>query len=272
MSEFDLLSLNKELSTLVLESPEENTLIVRLNRPKAGNSITTEMGEEIISVFGALEANPQSFRTVLLTGTGDRIFCGGADLKQRDGMTDEDFNSQHYLFERMIRSIYDCPMPLIASLNGSAVAGGLELALACDFIVSSDEAKFGFLEVKRGIMPGGGGTQTLPRAIGTRRAKELIFSADLITANQALEWGLVNHLYPKDEVLNESISLARKINENAPLAVRQAKKSIHFGTQMDTRTALFFEAEVYSRVVGTADRLEGIKAFVEKRKPAFVGS
>ncbi len=271
MTALNLSGLEGPLTTLALEIPEEGLLVVRLNRPTAGNAITTRMGEEIIAVFGSLEADPQGYRCAILTGTGQKVFCGGADLKERDGMTNADFDKQHYLFERMIRAIHDCPVPLIASLNGSAVAGGLELALACDFIVSSDVARFGFLEVKRGIMPGGGGTQTLPRTIGLRRAKELILTGDLIDAQQAHAWGMINHLHPQASVMEEAIKLAQKIIGNAPVAVRQAKKSMHLGTQMDVRTAFFFEAEVYSRVVGTDDRLEGIRAFVEKRAPRFTG-
>jgi enoyl-CoA hydratase/carnithine racemase len=267
----NLTSLDGPLTTLSLDTSEPGLLVVKLNRPAAANAITTRMGHELIAVFGSLEADPQGYRCAVLTAAGDRIFCAGADLKERDGMSNADFDRQHYLFERMVRALHDCPVPLIACVNGAAMAGGLELALACDFIVASDQARFGFLEVKRGIMPGGGGTQQLPRTIGLRRAKELILTADTLDALQALEWGLVNHLFPPEQAFPESLAIARKIISNAPIAVRQAKKAMHLGTQMDVRTALFFEAEVYSRVVGTEDRLEGIRAFVEKRPPNFLG-
>lgn len=257
--------------TLALSSPFEGLLVVQLNRPTAANSISTTMGHELIDVFNGLEAAPQTYRCVVLTAAGDRIFCAGADLKERDGMTDEQFNTQHYLFERMGRAIYDCPIPTIACVNGAAIAGGLELALACDFIVASDAARFGFSEVSRGIMPGGGGTQQLPRAIGVRRAKEAIFTGDYFDASEALTWGLLNHVYSQATLIDDTFSLVRRILANAPLAVRQAKKAVTYGMQMDLRTGFFFEIEAYSRLVSTEDRNEGIRAFNEKRPARFIG-
>jgi enoyl-CoA hydratase/carnithine racemase len=171
----------------------------------------------------------------------------------------------------MIRAIYDCPVPLIASVNGAAIAGGLELALACDFIVAADHARFGFSEVTRGIMPGGGGTQQLPRAIGVRRAKEFIFTGEAFGAQEALACGLVNHVYPQGALEEETLKLVRRVLANAPVAVRQAKKAVTFGMQMDLRTGMYFEIEAYSRLIPTDDRQEGIRAFNEKRAPRFVG-
>jgi enoyl-CoA hydratase len=266
-----VLNLSTPLETLALSSPFDGLLVARLNRPAVANSISTTMGRELISVFDAIEAQPESARCVVLTGTGDKVFCAGADLKERDGMTDAQFDTQHYLFERMIRAIYDCPVPLIASVNGAAIAGGLELALACDFIVASETARFGFSEVTRGIMPGGGGTQQLPRAIGVRRAKEMIFTGDAFGASEALACGLLNHVYPAAALQDETYKLVRRILSNAPIAVRQAKKAVTFGMQMDLRTGFFFEIEAYSRLIPTEDRQEGIRAFNEKRPPRFVG-
>jgi enoyl-CoA hydratase len=263
--------LSRAYDTVKLSSPFEGLLVVELHRPHAANSISTRMGHELIEIFGDLEAAPDQFRCVVLTAAGDRIFCAGADLKERDGMTDEQFNTQHYLFERMGRAIYDCPSPLIAAVNGAAIAGGLELALACDFIVASESAKFGFSEVSRGIMPGGGGTQQLPRAIGIRRSKEYIFTGDYFDAADALNFGLVNHVFPQASLMDETYAMVRRILANAPLAVRQAKKAVTYGLQMDLRTGLFFEIEAYSRLVSTEDRNEGIRAFNEKRPPRFVG-
>jgi len=265
------LDLETPLQTLALSSPFEGLLVVQLNRPAVANSISTQMGRELISVFGALEAEPESYRCVVLTGAGETIFCAGADLKERNGMSDAQFDTQHYLFERMGRALYDCPVPLIACVNGAAIAGGLELALMCDFIVAADHARFGFSEVTRGIMPGGGGTQLLPRAIGVRRAKEAIFTGEAFDAQAALANGLLNHVYPRESLREETYKLVRRILGNAPVAVRQAKKSVTFGMQMDVRTGLFFEIEAYSRLVPTHDRQEGIAAFNEKRPPRFIG-
>jgi enoyl-CoA hydratase len=259
-----------ETQTLLLDSPLEGLLRVTLNRPEVANSMTTQMGYELIEVFGAIEADPDRYRCVVLTGSGTR-FCGGADLRERDGMTEAQFNAQHYVFERMMRAIYDCPVPVIACLNGPAVAGGLELALACDFIVASERARCGFTEVARGIMPGGGGTQHLPRTVGVRKAKELMFTADLIDAQEAKSLGIYNQVYGDDVLLPRTLELVGRILANAPISIRQVKKAIEFGAQMDVRTGLFFEIEAYSRLVATEDRMEGIRAFNEKRSPRFKG-
>jgi enoyl-CoA hydratase/carnithine racemase len=264
-------SVSTPFETLDVSCPFEGVQVVTLNRPNVANAISTQMGRDLISVFAALEARPESARCVVLTGAGSKVFCAGADLKERDGMTDAQFDAQHYLFERMIRAIVDCPVPLIASVNGAAIAGGLELALACDFIVASQTARFGFSEVTRGIMPGGGGTQQLPRAIGVRRAKELIFTGETFGADEALARGLLNHVFAPAALHEETLSIVRRILVNAPVAVRQAKKAVTFGMQMDLRTGLFFEIEAYSRLVSTQDRQEGIRAFNEKRAPRFVG-
>ena len=257
--------------TLAIEEADEHILIIRLNRPSVSNAISTVMGREIISIFGAIEADPSLYRCVILTGTGERVFCGGADLKERDGMTDEDFSRQHYLFERMNRAITYCPVPIIGAANGAAVAGGLELLLACDFIYAVSAAVFGFTEVMRGIMPGGGGTQQLPRAIGIRRAKELIFRGSRFSAEDALRWGVINRISEPSTLLADTIAAAKEICANAPLSIAQAKKAIDLGMQVDLRTGLYTEIEAYYRLIPTEDRREGINAFNEKRQPRFKG-
>jgi len=160
---------------------------------------------------------------------------------------------------------------LIAAVNGHAFGGGCETALACDFIYALRGARFAQTEVRIGIMPGGGGTQTLPRAVGERRAKEIILTARPFTAEEAYEWGLVNRLCEPGRTLPEALETARAIAENGPLSVRQAKKSIHYGLQMDLVTGYRFEIEAYNRLVDTEDRREGVRAFNEKRKPVFRG-
>jgi enoyl-CoA hydratase/carnithine racemase len=229
------------------------------------------MGEELVEVFGALEASPAAYRCVVLTGAGERAFCAGADLKERDGMSDADFTRQHYLYERMFRAVLACPSPLIAAINGAAFAGGLEIALQCDFAYASETARFALTEVTRGIMPGGGGTQQLPRTIGTRRAKELIFRGASFSADEALAWGVVNRLSEPGRVLADALDAARDICTSAPLSVAQAKKAIDLGMQGDLRTGLYVEIEAYHRLIPTADRLEGISAYNEKREPVFKG-
>jgi enoyl-CoA hydratase len=179
--------------------------------------------------------------------------------------------AQHEIFERQYWRLLDCPLPVIAALNGHAFAGGLEMALACDFAYAVPEARFALTEVTLGIMPGAGGTQLLPRAVGERRAKEIILTGRPFGAQEALDWGIVNRLCPRADLLAEAMKTAAAICANAPLSIRQAKKAIHHGLQMDLKNGLMFEIEAYNRLVGTGDRSEGIRAFNEKRKPVFKG-
>jgi enoyl-CoA hydratase/carnithine racemase len=208
---------------------------------------------------------------VVLTGAGERIFCSGGDLKERNGMSKETWVRQHQLFERQYWTLVDLPLPVIAAVNGHAYAGGLETALTCDFIYSVKSARFALTEVTLGIMPGAGGTQNLPRALGERRAKEIIMTGRPFNAQQAYDWGLVNELCEPQELLPKVLETARIIAGNAPLSVRQVKKSIRFGMQMELKTAYRFEVEAYNHLVETEDRYEGIKAFNEKRKAVFKG-
>ena len=171
----------------------------------------------------------------------------------------------------MFWTLVDLPIPVIAAVNGHAYAGGLEMALSCDFIYASNAARFALTEVTLGIMPGAGGTQNLPRAVGERRAKEIILTGKPFTAQQALEYGLANAIFEPGEVLEQALATAQTISANAPLSVRQVKKSIRYGGQMELRTALRFEVEAYNHLIETQDRLEGVKAFNEKRKPQFKG-
>jgi enoyl-CoA hydratase/carnithine racemase len=257
--------------TLKLERDGEQVLVVTLNRPEVLNALNTQMGREQIDLWTRLAAEPGEVRCVVLTGSGERAFCAGADLKERDGMSDAQWRAQHEIFERAFTALVECPLPVIAALNGHAFGGGLEIALCCDFIYAAKGARFALPEVHLGIMPGGMGTQNLARAIGERRAKELILGARQFSADEAREWGLVNRVCDADKLAAEALEAARAIAANAPLAVRQAKKSIHYGLQMDLATGYRFEIEAYNRLVDTEDRREGVRAFNEKRKPRFVG-
>jgi enoyl-CoA hydratase len=171
----------------------------------------------------------------------------------------------------MTLAILDCPIPVIAAVNGAAFGGGCELALTCDFAYASETARFALTEITLGIMPGGGGTQFLPRAAGMRRAKEVILTGKPFSAQEALEWGVVNKLCAPGKLMEETLATAQAICDNAPISVRQAKRSMHFGAHVDVRSALFFEVDAYNKMVSTEDRLEGVRAFNEKRKPRFKG-
>ena len=186
-------------STLLLDRRDNGILLVTLNRPEAANAMNTQMGLDLMTLFEGFSVDLEGLRAVVLTGQG-KAFCAGGDLKQRNGMTDEAWQAQHLVFERMLRAILSCPLPVIAAVNGAAYAGGCEIAAACDFIYAATEARFALTEVTLGIMPGAGGTQNLPRAVGERRAKELILSGLPFSAAEAEAWGLVNRVLPRRRV------------------------------------------------------------------------
>ncbi len=264
--------MDQSFETLQVQSLDDGILRVVLNRPDAANAMNTQMGRDVLALFSQLNANPQQARCIILSANGQRAFCAGGDLKERNGMTDEQWQAQHLIFERMIRAIIDCPIPVIAAVNGAAFGGGLEIALACDFIYASRTARFALTEVTLGIMPGCGGTQNFPRAVGERRAKELILGGTAFSAEEAFAWGLVNRVCEPDKLLGDSLEIAQKIARNGPLAVRQAKHAIHHGLEQSLANGMLFEIEAYNRLIPTQDRHEGILAFNEKRRPAFKGT
>ena len=258
------------LETLKIESPQEHVVVVTLNRPEVVNAMNTQMGIDLLNTFLDLGSRPNDQRCIVLTGAG-RVFCGGGDLKQRNGMTDQQWQDQHYIFERAIRAMIDCPVPIIAAVNGAAYAGGMEMSLCCDFIYASETARFALTEVTLGIMPGAGGTQNLPRAVGARRAKEILLTGKPFTVQQAFEWGMVNRICTPENLMTEALETAAVIAGNAPISTRQIKQSVNMGAGMDLRSAMMFEIEAYNRMVPTDDRREGILAFNEKRRPVYKG-
>lgn len=261
----------QSFATLALENPAPHVLQVTLNRPEVANAFNTQMATDLMHCFEELALSPGDSRCVILTGSGDRAFCAGGDLKERDGMSDEVWSAQHLIYERMIRAVIDCPVPIIAAVNGAAYGGGCELAAATDFVYASPNAYFAMTETSLGIIPGAGGTQTLARAMGERRAKELIMSARRFSATEAHQWGLVNEVHESDRLLAEVLQTASQIAANAPIAVRQARQAIHRGLQMSLADGLAFEIESYNRTVPTDDRREGVRAFNEKRQADFKG-
>jgi enoyl-CoA hydratase len=262
--------MREHYETVALDRPTEGVLQVTLNRPAVANAMNTRMGLDLLDIFGELFAKPDAYRAVVMTGAGERAFCAGGDLKERQGMSDDSWQAQHLIFERMIRAVLECPMPVIAAVNGAAYAGGCEIALGCDFIYAARTARFALTEVTIGIMPGAGGTQTLPRAVGLRRAKEILLTGRPFSAEDAYEWGMVNRLCEAG-VVREAIETAAAIAANAPISIRQAKRSMHYGINMSLGDGMLFEIEAYNRMVPTEDRREGIASFNEKRKPVFKG-
>jgi enoyl-CoA hydratase len=260
-----------DFETIAVERRDNDILLITLNRPDAANALNTQMGLDLMELFEGFSIDLEGFRVAILTGQGTKAFCAGGDLKQRNGMTDEAWQAQHLIFERMLRAILACPIPVIAAVNGAAFGGGCEIAAAADFVYASKDARFALTEVTLGIMPGAGGTQTLARAVGERRAKELILSGLPFSALEAEAWGLVNRVLPPEQLLEATFAIARRIASNGPISVRQAKQAIHRGLQMSLADGLAFEIEAYHRLVPTEDRREGVRAFNERRKPNFRG-
>jgi len=254
----------------VSASPDGHVVTVELNRPEALNAMNTAMGEDLVRCFEAFQWD-RTARCVVFTGVGAKAFCVGGDLKEREGMADETWRAQHAIFEAAAAKVLHCPVPVIAAVEGFAMGGGCELAVLSDFIVASETAVFAVPEVTRGIFPGIGGTQLLPRIIGAPLAKEMIFTGRRVPAAEAKAIGLVNHLVPAGQARARALEIAQVIADNGPIAVRQAKKAVSWGSETDLETGMALAIEAYNVTVTTDDRLEGVRAFNEKRKPRFQG-
>ena len=255
--------------TIKLTEPAPGVAVVAFNRPEVANALSTLMGEELLLAWTEL-AGRDDLRCVVLTGEG-RHFQAGADLKERNGMTDEAWAAQHKVFEAMVRAQLSVPAPIIAAVNGAAMGGGCEMTLACDFAYASETARFGLPEVGLGIMPGLGGTQLLRRCAGERRAIELLTTGRPFTAAQALEYGVVNSVTAPEALMETVLAVAAEISAKAPLSVRALKHVVHEGHSLDLAAAMEMELSAYNRLFKTADRREGVASFNEKRTPAFKG-
>jgi methylglutaconyl-CoA hydratase len=234
------------------------------------NSITRAM---LAGLLAELERarERRALRCVVLTGAGDRAFCAGADLKERKGMSEAEVHAFLRDVRRALRAIEMSPKVFVAALNGAALGGGLELALACDLRIMSASAEVGLPEVGLGIIPGAGGTQRLPRLIGAARAKELILTGRRIDAVEALAYGLVTRAAAPEDLRDAALVLAAEVARNAPVSLRQAKRAIHEGEGLPIDEALDVEQRMYQDCLATRDRVEALAAFAEKRKPIFTG-
>jgi enoyl-CoA hydratase/carnithine racemase len=241
-----------------------------LDRPKAMNAVSTEMARSIAAACAALSADP-SARVVVLSSTHERAFCVGADLKERNSFTDADLVRQRPTARAAYTGVLELPMPSIAAVGGFALGGGFELALSCDLIVADGNALVGLPEVSVGVIPGGGGTQLLPRRVGAARAAELIFSARRVEAAEALSLGLVDSLVAAGEARTAALELARAIAGNSPVGLRAAKRALRLGHGMDLRAGLEVEDAAWRSVAFSGDRAEGVAAFNEKRRPNWPG-
>lgn len=252
---------------LLLDKREE-ILLVTINRPEVRNALDWQTWEELGQLASDIN-NDNTLRAVIITGAGEKSFAAGADLRwllERPSVEALDPGAQGILNE-----LENSTKPIIAAVNGYALGGGCELALACDLRIASEKSKFGFPEPSVGILPGAGGTQRLPRLVGKGKAKELIFAGDIISADEAERIGMVNKVVPHEQLLNTAFDMARKIADRAPLAIRLAKKVIDQGMATDFYSGLALEKASQAFLNGTNDRIEGMTAFLEKRKPKFRG-
>jgi methylglutaconyl-CoA hydratase len=252
------------------EKTEDGLVVVTLNRPESANALSLQLLQELYETLREIQFD-RSVRVVVITGAGTRSFCAGADLKERAGMDPVQVRKTVSLIRETINSVERLPQPVIAAINGVAFGGGTELALACDIRIAADTAKLGLTETSLAIIPGAGGTQRLPRLIGLGKAKELIFTARRIDAEEALNIGLVEHVVPIDQLLDRAKEIAREIAKNGPIAVMQAKFAINKGFDVDLQTGLEIERAAYEVTIPTKDRLEGLQAFKEKRPPVYTG-
>ena len=253
---------------LIPQVIDDTICVLFLNRPDAANALSCDMALEIKDFFARLPET--DCRAVILAGKG-KHFCAGADIKERSGISDEEWLRQHHVLEGAMLAILNCPIPVIAAVEGAAMGGGLELALACDFIYASETARFGLTETTLGIMPGLGGTQTLQRAIGMRRAKELTLLGKKFSAVDAYRYGMINQLCSPHTLMDDAINCAIAISKNAPLSVRAIKQAVNEGAGLSLHDALHCELKHYATLLPTADRREGTNAFNEKRTPVFKG-
>ena len=254
--------------TLLIEQ-RDHVAYVTLNRPAALNALSTNLRQDLKRFFTTTQA-AHDVRLIVVTGAG-RAFCAGADIKEwtEPASIVEDREERERLdFREAMRR---CPQPIIAAINGYALGGGCELAMGCDLRIASDRAQLGLTEVTLGIIPGGGGTQWLPRLIGRGKALELILTGRRIEAQEALRLGLVERVVPHEHLMEAVEELARTITSRAPLAVKYAKEAIVRGLELPLEEGLKVEAELYTLLHATEDRMEGARAFKEKRPPRFKG-
>lgn len=246
------------------------TAILTITRPKQLNALNLETIAEIDAALTEL-ANKKNVRSLIITGSGEKAFVAGADIKQLENLDADGAYQLSINGNQVFSKLAALPFPTIAAINGFALGGGCELALACDIRLASENASFSLPEVALGVSPGWGGTQRLARLIGTGHASELMFSADRIGATRALEIGLVNRIHPQDKLMEVAIELTNKIGKNAPIAVDAVKKAMHSGIEVSLREGLEIEAREFSMLFNTNDAKKGLNAFNNKEKYEYTG-
>ncbi len=257
------------MQTIVLNI-ENGIALLTVNRPDSLNALNKQVIIDLAEAVNSIEADP-TIRCVIVTGSGEKAFVAGADIKEIDQLQSSDAYKFAMAGQHLFSKIETLRMPVIAAVNGFALGGGLELALACDFIIAADDAKFGLPECTLGIMPGYGGTIRLVRRIGSARAKEIAMTGGFYSSAEAQSLGVVNRVVPKLELMATAQKMAQTLASRAPKALTAIKESIHQSPDLSLAEAFKLEAKLFSQLFGSADQIEGTKAFVEKRKPVFTG-
>ena len=242
--------------------------IITLNRPHADNAITTELAAQLIEILETIAARP-SVRVAILTGAGDRAFSVGGDLYQRKSMTKEEWLRQRQVFDRVLYNLRRLRRPIFTAVNGMAYGGGCEMAISTDFIIASDEARFGQPEAMVGLSAGGGSPVFLPRVLPPGKAMQMLMTGEPITAQEAHRLGMVNEVHPRAELMSAALSIAEKIADNSPTAVQAVKRSVQNGQGEPVEQAIEIMMDQHWRSVVHPDRVEGILAFTEGREPVF---
>jgi len=258
-------------TNILLEQPEAGIYLLTVNRPKALNALNAATLDEIAAAVTTV-AKDSAARVLLLTGAGEKAFVAGADITEMQHATIEQARGISERGMQVMHALEALPVPAIALVNGYALGGGCELALACDWILAAENAAFGQPEVNLGIPPGFGGTQRLPRRIGAARALELLTTARQVKAAEAVAIGLVNHVFPAAELKAKGLEMARSIAARGPAAVRLVKQAVQRGANLDLYAACDLETDLFARAFGTRDCKEGMDAFLEKRPPCFKGA
>jgi len=249
----------------MLLEKEDGIATLTFNRPDARNAVNNQVRAEFAAATEDIEKD-DSIRVMILTGNG-KAFASGVDIKEFNKTTPYHAHTLYRLGERVEK----LSKPVIAAVNGFCLGGGNEIAMGCDIIIASERAKFGQPEINIGIIPGGGATQRLPRLIGEKRAKELIYTGDIITAEEALKLGIINRVVPEDQLMATAREIAKKIAVKSAAALKLAKQAINHGLQTGLDAGLRYEYELYSLSLSLEDKAEGVAAFIEKRTPNFVG-
>jgi enoyl-CoA hydratase len=255
------------MNNIIVEQ-ENGIATVTINRPKSLNALNKETLEELLACFKDLSLNDQ-IKAIILTGSGEKAFVAGADISFMQNLTAHQSRKFGQLGHLVMHTIENTPQPVIAAINGFALGGGCELALACDMRFASDNAKFGQPEVNLGVVPGFGGTQRLPRLIGKGLANELLFTGNIIDSVEALRIGLVNRVYSQEELQTACMQIAKTIAKKGPVAVRLCKEAVNNGVEMDLTRGCAYEADLFALCFASDEQTEGMTAFLEKRSPKF---